>query len=149
MDWSKAKTLLIVALLVTDLVLGGFLLHGKTVQRQNERKAAENIGNYLVDLGAELNCGLADDSRMLPVLFISFPEGSDTSEYSEEAELYSKAFPPFSPGSAIAANEQLLHRWSFNGSLSDTGSVGGKDAALTSHVSSTSAKFNCFCSMSL
>ena len=93
MDWSKAKTLLIVALLVTDLVLGGFLLHGKTVQRQNERKAAEIIGNYLVDLGAELNCELADDSRMLPVLFISFPEGRDTSEYSEEAELYYNEIP--------------------------------------------------------
>lgn len=48
---------------------------------------------------------------------------------SEEAELYAKAFPPFSPGD-LAANEQLLHRWSFNGSLSDTGTVGGKDAAL-------------------
>ena len=30
----------------------------------------------------------------------------------------------------VTANEHLLHRWSFNGNLNDTGTVGGKNAML-------------------
>ena len=47
----------------------------------------------------------------------------------EEARLYANAFPPpESKSEAITAN--LLHRWSFNGNLSDTGFLGGNDATL-------------------
>ena len=48
---------------------------------------------------------------------------------AEEARLYANAFPPTVP-EGIAANTHLLHRWSFNGDLNDTGTVGGKDATL-------------------
>ena len=48
---------------------------------------------------------------------------------AEEARLYANAFPPpESKSEAITAN--LLHRWSFNGNLSDTGFLGGNDATL-------------------
>ena len=48
---------------------------------------------------------------------------------ASEAWLYANAFPPTLP-EGVTANEHLLHRWSFNGNLNDTGTVGGKNATL-------------------
>ncbi len=46
---------------------------------------------------------------------------------AEEVRLYVNAFPP--PVSEDRSSN-LLHRWSFNGDLHDTGSLGGADATL-------------------
>ena len=55
---------------------------------------------------------------------------------AEEVRLYVNAFPPpVSESEGITAN--LLHRWSFNGNLSDTGFLGGKDATLQGSVTYT------------
>ena len=97
MDWSKAKSLIIAALLVTDLVLGGFLLSSFVKNERTEREAAANVKAYIENLGAQLECGLPDDERRLPVLFMSFGEaesGSTPSGVSASGgALYYKGIP--------------------------------------------------------
>lgn len=80
MDWPKAKSFIIIALLVTDLVLGGALLGPMLKEDRAEREAADNIRMYLEEQGAELDCELPSYSRRLPVLFVSFgAQGSQPS----------------------------------------------------------------------
>ena len=76
MDWSKAKTIVIIALLVTNLVLGGFLMFDHLQAVNTEKQAAQSAAEYLSAHGIALNCELPATVTKLPVLFVDFEEGT-------------------------------------------------------------------------
>ena len=70
MDWSKAKSILIVALLVTNLIMG--LLYGQAVweQKKDRAKQTELVLAYLEDRGIGLGEDLPKAPLRMPVLFV-------------------------------------------------------------------------------
>ena len=72
MDWSKAKTIIIIALLVTNLLMGGFYLSGYREDLQQRRLAAESAVRYAEQRGVSVSAELPVDQKKLPVLFVSF-----------------------------------------------------------------------------
>ncbi len=79
MDWSKAKTVLIIGLLIANLALGGLYL---AQQGQGERDVAafaHNTEIYLANMGVDLETSLPLETPRLPVLFVTYGEGGDAS----------------------------------------------------------------------
>ena len=70
MDWYKAKTVLIIALLITCLILGGVLVLRHSAQIKADRQAAEAVLEYLKDQGVSVECTLPAERPSLPVLFV-------------------------------------------------------------------------------
>ena len=82
MDWNKAKTILIIALLVTNLALGGVLLSRQEARRLAAETAAESTRVYLEELGVDVQCAIPTVQESCPVLFVSLTQpGSGDSEY--------------------------------------------------------------------
>ena len=72
MDWSKAKTIIIIALLITNLLMGGFYLSGYRGEMQERKLAAESAVQYAAQRGVTVSTELPVDLKKLPVLFVSF-----------------------------------------------------------------------------
>lgn len=75
MDWAKAKTILIIALLIICLLLGGILIARTIMERENDKLAAQNAVEYLTNQGASLICDMPSARPSLPVLFVHFKNG--------------------------------------------------------------------------
>ncbi len=83
MDWSKAKNLIIAALLVTNLVIGGqylSMLHAETSRAEESLKAATE---FLEEQGVKISADISVSSEKLPVLFVSIDRGSEDSDELE------------------------------------------------------------------
>ena len=71
MDWSKAKNILIIALLLTNLALGGFYFAKRSDADRSAERAAEYAAEYAQAEGLRLECELPAEAPKLPVLFVS------------------------------------------------------------------------------
>ncbi len=75
MDWSKAKTVLIIALLIANLILGGAYLAQQHAGERDISGYSRNTEVYLCDRGVELRTSIPTQTPRLPVLFVSFEAG--------------------------------------------------------------------------
>lgn len=96
MDWSKAKTILIIALLITSMVLGG-VYAGRCIKENRQLKA--EVGStvlYAQKRGAVISCELPWASQKLPVLFV-------TLNRTENAEIHTYKDIPVEAGDGFPA----------------------------------------------
>ena len=113
MDWSKAKTILIIALLITCLILGGILLWQKISAQKEDKEAAAAAKEYLESQGVSFNCDIPLTRPSLPVLFVGFypvyssqlPQYEDISEYSN-VRIEIENILPFMPMLLSAGEEK-------------------------------------------
>lgn len=80
MDWSKAKTILIVALLITNIIIGSAYISGINKEKANMEAAARNAAAYAQSRGVNVRCEIPAEKNKLPVLFVSL----DRSGIAEE-----------------------------------------------------------------
>lgn len=76
MNWSKAKTILIVALLIADLFIGSYYLSGLTRSRREEQQRAQDAVRYLQESGIEVEAALPQNAPKLPALTLQFSDGA-------------------------------------------------------------------------
>ena len=134
MDWSKAKNIIIAALLVVNLTIGGLLLSQSAAQRQQMRQAAADTKVFLEKQGMQVNAAVPEKAEKMPVLFVQLQRASS----QEGAPQSYKGYPILVEGSAvdfevsgsgqqaartITASEALLKLYA---RLSREGSVAGK-----------------------
>ena len=82
MDWSKAKSVLIIALIITNILMAS-LYFGELYEEQRARDAAAaNAAAYLSSCGVELNCDIPSKDVRLPVLFVTFSGSADERQMS-------------------------------------------------------------------
>ena len=96
MDWSKAKTIIIVALLLTNLFMGSVYLSESKEAAQERRLAAESAVKYAAQKGVTVSAELPVDIRKLPVLFVSF-------DYSGSKEIHTHKGLPVEASGDFAA----------------------------------------------
>ena len=82
MDWSKAKTILIAALLITNLILGGFYLKKHSETEHAEETAVRNAVAYAQKMNIRFPEILPKSVDRLPVLFVSFRSEADPQIHS-------------------------------------------------------------------
>ena len=82
MDWSKAKTILIAALLITNLILGGFYLKKHSETEHAEETAVRNAVAYAQKMNIRFPEILPKSVDRLPVLFVSFCSEADPQIHS-------------------------------------------------------------------
>ena len=82
MDWSKAKTILIIALLITNLVIGGFYIQAFRQESFALQSAAQSVTEYLAEEGVSITAQIPTKPLKLPVLFVNFENsGNAVEEY--------------------------------------------------------------------
>lgn len=72
MDWAKAKTILIIALLAICMILGGILAARAVNEKAADAAAADAALKYLEMQGISFNCDMPEKRPSLPVLFVHF-----------------------------------------------------------------------------
>ena len=81
MDWSKAKNILIAALIAANLFIGAKYWQVRTEGEEARVRSAFLTGEYLQSLGVDLQCELPADETRLPVLFVEIePEDASTQD---------------------------------------------------------------------
>ena len=70
MDWSKAKNIIIAALLVANLMIGGNLWKQYSAEQTQLRLAAEETVAFLEAAGMQIDAPLPGQEKKLPVLFL-------------------------------------------------------------------------------
>ena len=81
MDWSKAKNILIAALIAANLFIGAKYWQVRTAGEEARVRSAFLTGEYLQSLGVDLQCELSADETRLPVLFVEIePEDASTQD---------------------------------------------------------------------
>ncbi|MCQ2551761.1 MAG: hypothetical protein MJ148_00210 [Clostridia bacterium] len=116
MDWSKAKSVLIIALLAVCLLLSGILLEGKLADSKKEKIAIEETKEYIKSIGAELSTEIPLDRPALPVIFVEYDEKAEGLTYKDykvyagakEASGYSLSKEGESSAKVIPAHIALL-----------------------------------------
>lgn len=81
MDWSKAKNVLIAALILTNIVLGQFYYDSVKQAKLEEDAAAVSTEAYVKSLGIELTAQIPKETPKLPVLFVKIKPGDSVHEY--------------------------------------------------------------------
>jgi regulatory protein YycI of two-component signal transduction system YycFG len=72
MDWTKAKSILIVALLITNLIIG-MAYHAKISEEKSRHiAAAQSTQTYLAKKGITLDVEIPGEVLRKPVLFVRF-----------------------------------------------------------------------------
>lgn len=77
MDWSKAKNIIIAALIAANLFLGYTYFSQQTDLKAQARDSARYTAEYLELMGAQLNCSLPLEREKLPVVFVNMEKSSD------------------------------------------------------------------------
>ena len=72
MDWAKAKTILIIVLLIICLLLSGVLIARGAKERAEDKLAAASAQEYLCSQGTSFNCDIPLERPSMPVLFVHF-----------------------------------------------------------------------------
>ena len=83
MDWSKAKNIIIAALLVVNLTIGGLLLQERASERSQLQQAAADTKVFLEAAGMQLDAEVPETAEKLPVLFVTLDRSGE--ESSDEA----------------------------------------------------------------
>ena len=78
MDWSKAKNILIAALLIADLILCAFLAEQIKDRDTALKEAAEYAVDYAQSRGISVKTGLPTDRVRMPVLFVELAESGES-----------------------------------------------------------------------
>ena len=133
MDWSKAKNIIIAALLAANLLIGGNLLAQRASQQTQIRQATVDTVAFLQHEGMQIEAEVPQKTERLPVLFLRLlraGEGAKDSSY--------KSYPVIVQGEdvgfefagegqqaaqTISAADALLRLYA---ELSAAGSVKGK-----------------------
>jgi len=92
MDWSKAKTILIIALLITNMILGGYCVADIIQDRNAELLLAKNAEKYLAERGIEFNVNAPKVPQRLPVAFVRFAS-EDAGKLGEKIKTSYKGIP--------------------------------------------------------
>lgn len=77
MDWNKAKTILVIALIITNIIIASVYFSELHDEQKMRDFAAASAAEYLVSCGVQLNCEIPSKDVRLPVLFVSFSEDGD------------------------------------------------------------------------
>ena len=77
MDWSKAKTVLIIGLLITNLILGGAYISQRRSLETDGESFSANTAVYLERSGVVLGVPLPKETPRLPVLFVRLQDLSE------------------------------------------------------------------------
>ena len=80
MDWSKAKSILIIALVITNVIIASLYFGQLREERLQSEAAAKSAAEYVADRGAVLYCSIPTKDIKLPVLFVSFSEDAKAGE---------------------------------------------------------------------
>lgn len=80
MDWSKAKSILIIALVITNVLMASLYFGQQRETRLQSQAAAQSAAEYVASRGVVLECKVPTKEIKLPVLFVSFSEGNDAAE---------------------------------------------------------------------
>lgn len=75
MDWSKAKNIIIAALIAANLFLGFEYYNQVSDSAKAEEDAVRTTESYLQYMGIELNCSIPAEREKLPVVFVNIEEG--------------------------------------------------------------------------
>lgn len=76
MDWAKAKTILILILLVVCLILGGILISRNLEEVHAAEASRVAAAEYLESIGVKLNVAIPKERPALEVLFLQHTESS-------------------------------------------------------------------------
>ncbi|MCF0151235.1 MAG: hypothetical protein HUJ80_07490 [Firmicutes bacterium] len=76
MDWSRAKYIIIAALVAANLFLGYMYVSQQTGEKARRQAAAEDTVRYMEYLGVELLCPLPSSAEKLPVVFVTMEKES-------------------------------------------------------------------------
>lgn len=85
MDWSKAKNIIIVALLLMDVFLGGMYINQLGGSSRNNEEVREYISNILDERGVEIKCEMPDKPRSMKSLSVRY-NNMDTSDVQKQIE---------------------------------------------------------------
>ena len=83
MDWSKAKNIIIAALLIANLLIGGNLLAQRSAQQMKLRQAAEDTCAFLEQAGMTVDVELPAQAEKLPVVFLRLHKDSDAPQAAQ------------------------------------------------------------------
>lgn len=96
MDWSKAKTILIIVLLAVCLWLSGTLVYREVLENKETARAAIYVREYLETQGASYIADIPLDRPSLPVIFIIMQEAGQAEPLTNF-----KGFEVCYPGSGL------------------------------------------------
>ena len=71
MDWSKAKTIIIIALLITNVFMGSMYISEQKEDQKERELAAESAVRYAQERGVTVRAELPSELKKLPVLFVN------------------------------------------------------------------------------
>ncbi len=81
MDYSKAKNILIILLVMADVWLGWSYFSGRQDEEARRIAAAGDTALYVRELGVELDAEIPTDIRRMPVLYVSIERGREAQSY--------------------------------------------------------------------
>ena len=76
MDWSRAKSILIIALIICNLVLGSFYMSGIKEERAEIEQMTENAISYMESKGIDIVCEVPLEIDTIPVITLKLKEGN-------------------------------------------------------------------------
>ena len=133
MDWSKAKNIIIAALLLANLLIGGNLLAQRSSQRQQIRQQAADTCAFLEQAGITIDADIPQQAEKMPVIFLRLQRADEAPKEEQYKEYpivvqgaglgYELAGAGQQAAQTITASEALLKLYAL---LSQEGSVEGK-----------------------
>ncbi len=88
MDWSKAKNIIIAALIAANLFIGFNYWESLKEARDARERSAAYTASYLSGLGVSVECELSAEEERLPVLFVEIePSGAEKTPLKDGMEL--------------------------------------------------------------
>ncbi len=78
MDWTRAKSILIIALLITNLVIGGSIVYQNIVEAEAKKTFLNNTLDILEQKNIHIECEIPDDRVKMPVLSVEYDDLDQT-----------------------------------------------------------------------
>jgi len=82
MDWSKAKSILIIALIIANILIASAYVGELREEQQARDAAALSAAEYAASCGVYVYCKVPAKDVKLPVLFVSFSDSAEAAELS-------------------------------------------------------------------
>lgn len=133
MDWSKAKNIIIAALLIANLMIGGNLLAQRNMERQQIRQQAADTCAFLEQAGITIDADISQEAERMPVIFLRLQREEEAPKEEQYKEYpivvqgtgfgYEIAGAGQQAAQTITAFEALLKLYAI---LSEEGNVQGK-----------------------
>ena len=77
MDWSKAKNILIIALIITNVILGKTYIDKERAKLDEIYQATDAAIEYIENRGVDINCAVPRDVQDVSVLTLRFRAGGE------------------------------------------------------------------------